>query len=145
MRIFAKHRTRPGSVFIAPHNDDETLFGAFTLLRERPHVVVCLRSMVQELRGCGITYRQRERETAAAMRTLGVPSWEQWEIPDSEPDWALLEDRLRSLDAARVFAPAVETGGHEHHNAIAAIAERAFGGRLTAYLTYTEAARSSRG
>ncbi len=136
---------RPNTVFVAPHNDDETLFGAFTLLREKPHVIVCLRSMVQELRGCGITYRQREAETEAALRTLRVPSWEQWEILDSEPDWELIGERLRRLDAGHVFAPAFEDGGHDHHNTIAELAARVFHGRLTAYLTYTHEKRSTNG
>ncbi len=44
-----------------------------------------------------------------------------------------------------MFAPAFETGGHDHHNIIAEIATRTFSGRLTAYLTYTHEARSGNG
>src|SRR5690606_38099756 len=28
-------------IFISPHPDDETLFGAYTLMREKPLVVIC--------------------------------------------------------------------------------------------------------
>jgi hypothetical protein len=34
-------------LLLAPHNDDETLFAAYTCLRERPKVVVILRSFVR--------------------------------------------------------------------------------------------------
>jgi LmbE family N-acetylglucosaminyl deacetylase len=130
-------------VFLSPHNDDETLFGAFTLLRERPHVIVCLKSVVQDVRGYGITAQRRERETAAALRVLGIPSWTQWEIPDAQPDWELLESRLKALRAEKVYAPAFEEEGHAHHNVIAQIAARVFpADDLTAYMTYTHDGRS---
>jgi LmbE family N-acetylglucosaminyl deacetylase len=139
-------RTHQPAIFLAPHNDDETLFGSFTLLREKPHVVVCLKSMVQELRGLGITAAQREAETDAALQALGLSEWTQWQIPDSEPDWDEIEARFRALRAERFFAPAFEEEGHAHHNAIAEIAQRVFPRRkLTSYLTYTEHERSWKG
>jgi LmbE family N-acetylglucosaminyl deacetylase len=146
LRALGSLPPRLNAVFIAPHNDDETLFGSFTLLREKPHVIVCLRSMVQELRGCGITYGQREAETEEALRVLGVPAWTQWEIPDSDPDWDLVEARLRKVRAKRIYVPAFEEGGHAHHNMIADIASRVLPARrVTPYMTYTEERRSSGG
>jgi LmbE family N-acetylglucosaminyl deacetylase len=138
-------RPGPASLFIAPHNDDETLFGAFTLLREKPHVVVCLRSIRQELRGTGVTYSEREQETANALEILNVDSWEQWTFSDAEPTWQELERALLPWkDVKKVYAPAYERGGHEHHNKIARIATRVFPrAALTSYLTYTRSGRSS--
>jgi LmbE family N-acetylglucosaminyl deacetylase len=135
----------PQTLFLAPHNDDETLFGAFTLLRERPHVVVCLRSIRQELRGTGVTHAERERETENALRVLGVESWEQWTFPDDDPPWVEIGERFVQLasGARRVYAPAYERRGHEHHNRIARLAGRAFPAEtLTPYLTYTAGGRS---
>lgn len=133
------------TVFLSPHNDDETLFGAFTLLRERPHVIVVLRSFVQEARGTGVTYEMREAETAAAMEILGC-TWEQWEIPDNEPDWSEMRDRLRTIDTHYVYAPAVERGGHAQHNKVGELARDVFRDRATHYLTYTPGkTKSARG
>lgn len=128
-------------LFLAPHNDDETLFGAFTLLRRRPHVIVCLRSRVQER--YGITATQRERETDAAMQLLGC-NWEQWNIRDINADAQDLIQHLRRFDPGavhrdvHVFAPAIEEGGHHDHNLVGEVARYVFGPeRVTHYLTYT--------
>ncbi len=106
------------AVFFSPHNDDESLFGAFTLLRERPHVVVVLRSFVQEAQG--VTYRQREAETAAAMEILGC-TWEQWGFPDTAPYWDEIRPRMRDLflrGVRNVWAPAQCATGHPQHNMV---------------------------
>jgi LmbE family N-acetylglucosaminyl deacetylase len=132
-------------VFLSPHNDDETLFGAYTLLGHRPYVVVCLRSFVEELVwGNGATWQVREAETAGAMDVLGC-SWEQWEFSDLEPDWLALEAELRRLDPDRLWAPAVERDGHPHHNRIGALAAALFPNRVVHYLTYTRGGKSTRG
>jgi len=141
-------RAPQAAVFFAPHNDDETLFGAFTLLREKPHVVVCLRSVGQELRGTGVRFAEREEETRRALEILGVESWEQWPFADEDPPWVEIERRFVEWNAVaqKVYAPAYERGGHEQHNKIAKIAERVFSpGKLTKYLTYTKGGRSSSG
>ena len=129
------------SLLLDPHGDDAVLFSCFNLLRHRPHVVVVLRSQVQADRGTGITARMREAETSTALRLLGVHAWEQWTELDRDPDWELVRRTIANLCARyepeRVFAPAFEVGGHDHHNAIAEIAADVFGpARITSYLTY---------
>ena len=131
-----EERSASGAIFLSPHNDDETLFGAFTLLRERPRVVTVLRSYIQEQRGTGVTYREREAETEAALDVLGIADWEQWQYPDSDPPWHAVRERLGSLEAERIYAPAVERGGHRHHNAIGRLADSLWPGRVTFYTTY---------
>lgn len=132
------------ALFLSPHNDDETLFGAFTLLRENPDVIVCLRSQVQEDRGYGITATEREAETDAAMRILGC-SWRQWPKLDTDTSW---EDVRIWLSAwvgqyDRIFAPAWEQDGHPQHNAIADAARDVFGPEaITSYMTYTKNGKS---
>lgn len=133
------------SLLIAPHNDDETLFAAFHCLSAHPHVIIVLRSQVQEWR-YGITAATREAETLQAMEVLGC-AWEQWNHLDDDPDWALIERKLIEwrdvFDCDRVFAPAAQLNGHAHHNAIADIAARVFDSRIvTSYLTYTKAGKS---
>lgn len=128
-------------LFLAPHNDDETLWGSWTILRYHPHVIVCLRSQVQENRGARITAAVRETETYQALRWLGDPTWEQWGYSDADPDWRDIEQRMGEFDLAypdleRVFAPAQEEDGHEHHDAIGYYARKVFGDRVQPYLTY---------
>ena len=136
------------NLFLAPHNDDETLFGAFTLLRERPAVVVCLRSRIQEIRG-GPTHWRREEETGAALEALGLSGFEQLTISDHEPDWNELRYELHRLDGELepelVFAPAIEDGGHEQHNGVGALALEVFGSRVREYLTYVRGQGRTRG
>jgi LmbE family N-acetylglucosaminyl deacetylase len=136
------------ALLLSPHNDDEALFAAFTCVRERPHVIVCLRSAVQERRGYGITAAVREAETDRAMRILGC-SWEQWPYPDDVVDWPAIEARLRDLDVryGRVYAPAPEAQeGHAHHDTLGYIADRVFGAEnVTHYLTYNAQGRSTSG
>lgn len=125
-------------IFLAPHNDDETLFGAYTLLRHKPRVIVVLRSFIEATWDPpGPTYVEREEETAAACEILGV-GWEQWIFRDDAPDWVGIEYQFTNLRAEHAFAPWPEPGGHPHHNAIAEIAERVFPS-VTWYTTYTHA------
>jgi LmbE family N-acetylglucosaminyl deacetylase len=134
------------AVLLSPHNDDELLFASGLLLRYRPHVIVVLKSQVQEDRGYGITAAQREAETDAALALFGV-TWEQWPYPDSRPDWDQIELELGVLARLydRCFAPAVEPDGHEHHNRVGQLARESFGGRLTEFLTYTPSGKSDWG
>jgi len=125
-------------LFISPHNDDETLFGAFTLLRERPLVAVVFDSFVQERRGYGITAAARRAETRAACEVLGV-SCGFLGLRDDSPDWRAVRWALaeyKRSGVTEVWAPAVERDGHLQHNEVGAIAGELFP-RVTYYLTYT--------
>lgn len=128
-------------LFISPHNDDETLFGAYTLMRHKPDVVVCLWGMTQP----GITGTERLRETERALKILGIENFSQWGISDARPEWETIVCDLRQLGPRElVFAPAVELGGHDHHNMLGDIADRVFGPDcVTHYATYVrESART---
>lgn len=140
----------PDVVFFAPHNDDETLFGAFSILRYSPLVVVVLRSHKQEASyGPGATAEKRERETERALLELDTTAWEQWAHPDDRPDWDAVEAEMRALDLrvkpSKVFAPAYEEGGHDQHNEVGLIANNVFRGRVVEYLTYVRGSLRSRG
>lgn len=139
---------RSVNLLLDPHGDDAVLFSCFNLLRHRPHVIVVLRSQVQEDRGTGITARMREAEQAEAFRLLDV-TWSQWGFLDRDPDWDEIERTLRGADNIRlpelVLAPAREEGGHEQHNAIADLAVKVFGKRVVPYLTYVRGHGRSEG
>jgi hypothetical protein len=97
--------------------------------------------------GMPITYRERELETEFAMKTLGC-QWLQWEHPDDRPNWdhvydAIERQRDGRIDWEHVYAPAVEEGGHEHHNLLGEIVSDLFRDvPVTYYLTYTAAGKS---
>jgi LmbE family N-acetylglucosaminyl deacetylase len=135
------------ALFLAAHNDDETLFGSFLIQECQPWVVVCLRSQVQEDR-YGITAAARERETSEALLELGAPGWEQWPYLDRDPNWSEVRRELEELNGRSaydpVFAPAVEPDGHYQHNRIGDIAYEVFGDRVISYLTYTRSGGRSR-
>lgn len=130
-------------LWLSPHNDDETLFGAFTILRHRPHVVICFKSQVQEDR-YGITAATREDETERALWNLGINNWLQSPILDSNSDWEAMVGKMIALFAEldvvhkpeRVWAPYVEDGGHDQHNLVGSVAIGTFGVRYRPYLTY---------
>lgn len=144
-------------LFLSPHNDDETLFGAYTLMRERPTVCVVYDSHVQPSRGvpgCGVEARRIETERAIRVLT-GDPDIEDVEVPvdflglhDSvEYPVKLLADLLyeKYKGATEVYSPLYEHGGHDQHNLVAQAAALAFPrtpGQL--YLTYTRNGGKSR-
>lgn len=118
------------AVFLSPHHDDETLFGAFTLLREKPLVVVVYDGGPE-----------REAETAAAMEILGCEV-EHWALtPDASAEE--IAPLIRALPSDLMFAPLWEAEGQPQHNTVAeaAAAARSFVG-ITAYATYTPAGKT---
>ena len=126
-------------IFVSPHNDDETLWGAFTLLRESPLVVVVFDGHIQASRGIQVTWKERREETEAACQILGVSVGF---LGFRDDDRAVIPEtilgRMGQFDEA--YIPALEVGGHAQHNLVAA----AFEGKANVkrYLTYTVAGKS---
>lgn len=144
---------RPRALFLAPHNDDETLFGAFTLLAWHPDVIVCFLSDKQ--RADGIESHVRSIETGWALKLLGgTGTYMQSSVLDTARDDEAVEylrpifedaheifGRMAGRDGPHapydvIFAPAVEDGGHEQHSLVGDLASRVFGERVVHYLTY---------
>lgn len=134
--VFFIEGVRVGGVLFAPHNDDETLFAAFTILRYRPHVVVCYPSA-----GDYGDPLVRETETREAMTVLGGQQVEQWAGGD-------LEAQMRALDAgvtpSMVWAPHADTS-HPDHAEVARAAAAVFGDRVRSYHTYNAGGKVRRG
>lgn len=132
-------------LFVSPHNDDETIFGAFTILRERPLVVVVFDSFIQPARGIpGTTAAERRAETAAACQILGVECQFIGYRDDQPPHADAIRGRLELFGVAEVWAPCTEMDGHEHHNLVAR-ACLGLPGAKDFYLTYTKRGKSTNG
>ena len=124
------------SLFLAPHNDDETLFGAFTLLREKPLVAIVTDSWIQFNRGEEVTADQRWQETVQAMKTLDCPVVRLGVRDDIIDEWAVKEKLSRFTNFDVVYAPAIQ-GGNPNHDLISKVATEVFGGKCKHYTTYT--------
>lgn len=136
-------------VFVSPHNDDETLFGSFTLLREKPLVVIVYDGHVQAARGLGVRWDERRSETRAACEILGCSSIRHLGISDADPTvdvWEVRRAINGILDNHRgvseIYAPAIEERGHVQHNLVGAAVE---GPNVIRYLTYTDQGKSTNG
>jgi LmbE family N-acetylglucosaminyl deacetylase len=130
-------------LLVAPHNDDECLFACWSILRDKPLVVVVFDGHVQQNRGLAITPEQRIAESKAACQILGVEV-DFLGLRDDQPPSAdvirtLLEQRYGAHDG--VYVPAWEEDGHHQHNLVA---EACIGLPVVErYLTYTTAGKST--
>src|SRR3990167_6541633 len=98
-------------LLISPHNDDESLFAAYTILRHKPLVVICTDSYIQPNRGdSGCTAEIRREETIRAMEVLKCPVVFLG-IKDTELTEENLTRRLQDfqgLGFEKVYAPAIQ-------------------------------------
>ena len=144
-----KVHTNVNKLFISPHNDDECLFGSWTLLRENPTVLIVYDSFTQPSRdNAGCDANTRRLETLSAMNVLGIKDVQFLGISYLETNKEQIREALgdfAAADIAHVWAPAVETNGHEQHNAVGQIVLEMFGVPLTRYMTYTRSNGKSRG
>lgn len=128
--VFWIEGVRHASVLFSPHNDDETLFASFTVLRHRPHVVVCYQSS-----GDYGDSAVREAETREAMDVLGAASVQQWACVAKEGVAAKMREIDARMRPSRVWAPDPKAS-HREHVAVALAAREVFGDRVTTYHTY---------
>jgi LmbE family N-acetylglucosaminyl deacetylase len=123
------------NLFLSPHPDDETLFGAFTLMREKPLVVIVTDSYVQQNRGENITPQQRFQESVNAMKILGCPVM-RLAIRDDIVNELAVTDRLAWFkNFETVYAPAIQ-GGNPCHDIVGQAALKVFGDKVKQYSTY---------
>ena len=121
-------------LLLAPHNDDEALFTAYTILRLKPLVIIVTDSYRQLKRGTGITPEQRRAETIAAMKILGAPVTFLC-IPDDELTDEMLESRLSAMTDSFVYAPDLQ-GGNPDHDIVARVALKLWPKESILYSTY---------
>jgi LmbE family N-acetylglucosaminyl deacetylase len=135
-------------LWVAPHNDDETLFGAFTIQRHQPDVVIVFGSYIQYRRGhqrC--TAVQRMQESYDALRCLGIPQEKVHFLDFNDAEaWRpeAIAAALEQWHPSEVWIPLVEDGGHHQHNLVGVAGLKAFpNSRIHRYLTYTTAGKST--
>lgn len=124
------------SLAIVPHQDDDSLFLAFTLMREKPLVLFVTDSYIQAQRGDGITAQQRNEEALKAMEILGCAS-----CFASLPDTQLNREDLFSLfrrfyGFEKIYAPMPYENGNPHHSMIGEVAKEVWPEAIQ-YATYT--------
>lgn len=123
--------------FIAPHNDDESLFGAYTLMREKPTVIVVTDSYIQPERGDkGCTAEIRRQETIDAMALIGCPVVFLG-IKDTELTEENLRARLRPFNPYAAYIPALQ-GGNAQHDLVSIVCSSLWGEKCEHYCTYTK-------
>lgn len=122
-------------LFISPHNDDSVLFGAYTLIREKPLVLTVTDAFIQSNRGEDITADQRWEEDVSAMKILGCSIIRGGIRDDIIDEWALdnLLNKFANFDV--IYAPAVQ-GGNKDHDLIGQVALKIFGDKVIQYSTY---------
>jgi LmbE family N-acetylglucosaminyl deacetylase len=122
-------------LFLSPHNDDEALFGAYTLMREHPLVVIVTDSWIQFNRGDNITADQRWEETKEAMKILNCPVIRLGLRDDVVSEWEITDKLKKFSGFDTVYAPAIQ-GGHVQHDLIGKLAQQVFF-YVKQYTTYT--------
>lgn len=129
------------TLFIAPHNDDEALFGAYIIQTYNPLVVVLTDSYIQYERGEKQCHKDiRTAESAAAMQILGAEVVF-CHIPDKEFNAERCEAALLPYVPTlynNVFSPSPTEGGNWMHDITGQVADKLFPGVSWHYSTYTK-------
>jgi len=133
--------------FIAPHNDDETLFGSFSIQQHSPIVIVVYDGYLQGARGESVTFSNRRLETREAVRILGASVRFLGFDDRTDTDPCRLVSALSEFkDGSMVWYPEVETGGHHQHNLVGKVCREIFRPAVSMrYLTYTSEGKSCSG
>jgi len=126
-------------LFLSCHNDDEGLFGCFTILRLKPKVIVVTDGTTHQKR-FGIPIETRREESRQACKLMGVRV-SFLGIPDDEVTPNRLLTAFKKLKEERdykaVYAPAIE-GGNATHDMVSDAAWIVWKKRVVFYSTYSK-------
>lgn len=130
------------SALLAPHDDDQVLFAAYTLMREKPTVFVVLDSYIQPNRGeTGCSAEERAKESAIACEMLGVPIKRFRIRDDATPKdqlWKGMAVGFKELAGFdRIYIPAKQ-GGNFQHDLVNEVAGAMYTYKTVEYTTYTK-------
>ena len=121
-------------LLLSPHNDDECLFAAYTLMREKPLVIVVTDSDLAD----GVTAHQRREESRRACELLGVPvvflGMKDGTLEQHKDDLKRRLEPFASQPWSQVYAPAIQ-GGHNDHDALGEVVSTMFS-PVSFYATY---------
>lgn len=127
------------NLFLAPHHDDETLFGAYTLLAV-PDIIVCVCFSPVSRKEAVV----RRLETRKALEVLGISNYRFYGgVTEKDPDpvqrlsgW--FSDLCDEYEPELVFAPSLEkSGGNPDHNIVWHTSKEIFGSKVINYMTYS--------
>ena len=125
------------TILLSPHNDDESLFTSYIILREKPLVIIVTDGYIQMKRGHEtITPELRKLETIHAMEILGA-NVEFLGISDLSLECEDLKEKLYNLNPDIVYAP-YPNSVNEQHNLVGNVAYELWGKRVKFYSTYTK-------
>ena len=117
-------------VLIAPHNDDEALFTAYTIMREKPLVVIVFDGYQHQRKfGVKITTRQNESLKAMDLLDIDVVFLHLSDEGTTEEELA----KVLSQFSGRIYAPAL--GANPQHNLVSKVCDKLFK-YVTHYCTY---------
>ena len=123
-------------LFLSPHNDDECLFAAYTLMREKPLVVIVTDRDAHLAQG--ISAEQRREESRRACDLLGVPvvflGLKDGTLEQQRDDLRRRLEPFASQPWTHIYAPAFQ-GGHKDHDALAEVVSSMFS-PVSYYATY---------
>ena len=118
-------------IFLSPHNDDEALFGAYTIMREKPMVVVVTHSTLQGNNG-----HKRAMESYKAMKVLEAPVCFLGIDEDKLTEDTLYKKLLTFPFDTFYYIPEYERDGNPHHNIVHETVRR-MTDNYTVYQTYS--------
>jgi len=125
------------NLFIAPHSDDEALFGSYIILRNKPIKVVVCTDGIQHEEKFDIKTETRRNESLSACKILGCDV-EFLGLSDKKLEREQLKKRLSALDGNLIFVP-LKTGGNPHHDMVSEVAEEIWPlKKLCFYGTYSD-------
>ena len=123
------NKSKPYRLLVVAHPDDETIFFGGLVLSQRslPWHLICVTDGNADGRGA-----ERNRELAAAAKTLGIASFEHWKFPDIYSDRLSLEKLQEQLSKLPLPKEVYTHGplgeyGHPHHQDISLAVHRVFG------------------
>jgi LmbE family N-acetylglucosaminyl deacetylase len=127
------------SVAFIPHSDDESLYLAYTILREKPLVVIVTDSHIQPNRGeVGCDAQTRWQESVEAMKILGATVI-RIGLVDFQLDYhqfgTFLQNSIGEVD--EVYCPAIQEG-NPHHDIVSRACQAVFGDKCKLYSTYAK-------
>ncbi len=131
------------ALWISPHSDDAVLFGAYTLMREKPLVLTVTSSFIQSNRGESVTSQQRRLEDIAAMKLLGCSIVFGQLRDDILDEWGIEHLLSKFHNFNKIYIPAV-IGGNPQHDLIGKVALKLWP-KAIQYATYTKGEWKSKG